>query len=230
MIFLLFILLGLLFAVEASTSLCRKVGYEIGHPDSGLILQGSLSIISRALVFIFMPIVGFLADQGNLFDEVFIIFLSYLIIPVILFLLYYNRNSIEFLFKILLFRIIHNGSYFKPTNSKISLSKKRRYRFRKKLLFILKIVFLAYLPYYLCWPIILILLDCFPDNRGLILGLTSVMNGINTIIITFFIDPVLVKLGRYKRLINRIYDQIVLSRFFSACLAGVFIFLITQLF
>lgn len=229
MIYVLFILLACLFAVEASTALCRKVGYNNDCPDAGLILQGSLAIVSRALVFLFMPIVGWLSDSGNVFNEPDELVYSFLIIPLILCAVYLKRSFFEFIFKILILRIIENGSYFKPTANRIEKAAKKSYTSRKALSLPRRIVFLAYLPYYLCWPMIFVLLDFFPENRGLILGLSSVLNGINTVIITFFVDPFLIRLGKYKRLISLLYDQLVLSRIAAAGFSTVVLIIIVRM-
>ena len=81
MIALLFLILAFLFCVEAATSISRKSGYAINNAASGLILQSSLGLLSRALIFMFMPLIGALADTGSLYSGGYSITLSFLFLP-----------------------------------------------------------------------------------------------------------------------------------------------------
>lgn len=227
----LFIILSALFAIEASTSLARKAGYSTINPASGLILQSSLGLVSRALIFMFMPLIGSASDNGLLLDNILDIPINFLFVPILLLLLFNFRNKVETLFKILLIRVNENGSYFKKSKSSIELTSiGKNYNVIKgfkrfKLLYL--VVLFAYVPYYLSWPIIMILLDKFIEHRGLILGLSSVLNGINTIILTVFVDPKLAQMGQYKRTISMVYDDLIAVRVVSAIVAFLLLLLIT---
>ena len=78
---ILFILIGLIFLVELSTSISRKAGYVIGNPSSGFIFQSSLALVSRALVFMFIPILGYLSDKNLLSESYLKILLLFGFIP-----------------------------------------------------------------------------------------------------------------------------------------------------
>ncbi len=56
----LYIILALLFMVESSTSISRKAGYNIDNPSTGFVFQSSISLLSRVLVFMFIPLLGYL--------------------------------------------------------------------------------------------------------------------------------------------------------------------------
>lgn len=216
MTLLIFIILGLLNAVEATTTISRRAGYSIENPASGLIFQSSLALISRALIFMFMPILGALADANNLLASNMEVLFYYFFIPFFLVIIYLLRYSIEAIFGQLLMNINDFGTYFKMSKKKYVVDKKLSKFKRKKTFSFYLIVLLAYIPYYLSWPLIIILLDKYNEDRGLILGLSSVFNGINTIAITLWIDPKLAKFGKYKNHILRTYSDLLLVRVFSS--------------
>ncbi|MDD7913391.1 hypothetical protein [Polaribacter ponticola] len=212
-VIILFVILGLLFAVESSTSISRKSGYVIKNPASGFIFQSSLSLVSRALIFMFMPMLGYLSDKDNLTNDYKSILFMYLFIPFFLFLVYLFRYKLEGLYGVLLLRISESGNYFKKAKDSYSVSVIPGNQFKRfKKLYL--IVFVAYVPYYISWSLIIILLDKYNESRGLILGLSSVFNGINTIIITTIVDPKLAQLGKYNNLITRVYNDLILVRVF----------------
>lgn len=222
---LLFIILGLLVSIEASTSISRKSGYKIGNPSTGFVFQSSLSLVSRALIFMFMPLLGYLADKNELLQALSDVLYLYIFIPFSLGMLYIVRKQLEYVYTILLHRMHIHGSFFKSIknnniNIKIKSSKKIKTLKRAKYFKKLYIIFLlSYIPYYLSWPVIIILLTLYNDNRATILGMSSVFNGINTIIITLFIDPKLTQLGKYKNLIQYIYNDLLLLRFYASIIS-----------
>jgi len=214
----LFVLIALLIAVEASTSLSRLSGYIIKCPEGGLILQSSLALLSRMVMFLFMPFLGYLSDTGGLGKSKIELIALFSLFPLALFLVFYLRKQFVYLYINLITRINEHGSFF---NTGISLFRKSgtyslTARNLRPLKSFYRLAFFAYLPYYLAWPMIIFLLNEFSEYRGLILGLTSVFNGINTIILTLFIDPRLIKLGKYKSLLSPIYSHLVLIRFYSS--------------
>ena len=230
MSFYLFIILSALFALEASTSLARKAGYETNNPASGLMLQSSLGLLSRILVFMFMPMIGAAADSGNLFTNSFEIPIYSLLIPLMLLILFFCKNYARLLFVILLLRVNEHGSYFKKSTLKATIRKsninKRKLLFTKfKSIYIL--VLIAYVPYYLSWPVIMILLDAFSEHRGFILGLSSILNGVNTIILTLFVDPKLAQIGQKKRIISVLYDELIAVRLGAAILSSIILLFFT---
>ena len=214
----LFMILGLLFSVESSTSISRKAGYHINNPSSGFIFQSSLSLVSRALIFMFMPLIGYLSDRDELVSDYRSVLLLFLFIPAFLLVTKIYRLEIESFFGNILYRISENGSYLKKSSSKYLIDI-RKYRSPGKFKKLYTLFFVAYVPYYLAWPVIIILLDKFNESRGLILGLSSLFNGINTIIITTLIDPKLAQLGMYNNLIMKIYDDLLLMRFYVSILS-----------
>jgi hypothetical protein len=223
MTILLFILLGFLVSIEASTSISRKSGYKIGNPSTGFVFQSSLSLVSRALIFMFMPLLGYLADKNALLKEPSDILYLYVFVPISLGVLYIIRSKVESIYTILLCRMHTHGSFFKSIkNNNINLKSYKKLRTLKKVKYFKKlytIFLLSYVPYYLSWPVIIILLTLYNDYRAMILGMSSVFNGINTIVITLFIDPKLTQLGKYNRLIQYVYNDLVLLRFYASLIA-----------
>ena len=228
MIFYLIFLLSALFFVESSTSLARKSGYSEGNAASGLILQSSLGLVSRALIFMFMPLIGLAADKGNLLESKSDILLSYSMIPMTLLILVVCREYVEWIYKALILRMSVSGSYFRSSNTKKKFKKGKLNYLKKAKCFykLYLLVIFAYIPYYVSWPFIIYLLDIFPERRGFILGMSSVFNGINTIVLTLIVDPKLAQLGRYKRIILSVYGDFILLRLFASIFSFAFLMLI----
>lgn len=217
----LFIIISILFVLEASTSLARIAGLKTGNLASGLQLQSGLSLFSRALMAIFMPMLGGLADSG-FYNEgnLLIVYFSTLYSPIFLCVLYAWKNQLLGFYSNSAINLVKKGSYFPirfdqgaykwPKNGKSKLGKLSKFR---------KITFLAYIPYFLTWPIVIILLSYYPERRGFIIGLSSIMNGITTLALVLYVDPILIKLSRYKKLSIIIYRDQLKIRIYSAMLA-----------
>ena len=214
----LFILLSALFVIESTTVLARKEGYRKNMPEAGLILQSSLSLLSRIVIFMFMPLLGYAADQKILSMNLIELIFVYSIVPVSLFLTLIFKEKISLVYGVLIDRLKVHGSFFRRVDLEISPEvKKVKVKRRIKVLYkFYLLVILTYIPFYMAWPVVVFLLDAFHDNRGMILGLSSVFNGINTIIITMYIDPKLIKIGMNKRLIYSVYDDLLKMRFYSS--------------
>lgn len=222
MILLLFLLLALLMATEACTAIARKSGYSINNPASGFVFQSSLSLLSRIMVFIFMPLLGFLADTNNL--SVSDLYLILLFTPTILILLmvYLFRYKIEKVIAALLHRINIHGTFFKKTNEIIKIKKNKKIILKNfKKLYASFVI--AYIPYYLAWPVTVLLMTEFNEYRATILGLSSIFNGINTIFITLLLDPKLTQLGKYPNIINSVYSDLLILRFIASIVSLVFL-------
>jgi len=159
-----------------------------------------------------------LSDKNELVSDYRSIIGLFLFIPFFLLVVRIFRYKIEAFFGNILFRISENGNYLKKSRSKYSIDT-RKYSSSKKFNRFYSLFFVAYVPYYISWPIIIILLDNFNESRGLILGLSSIFNGINTIIITTILDPKLAQLGMFNNLIMKIYDDLILIRFYVSIIS-----------
>jgi hypothetical protein len=227
---ILFSLLGILLFIEASTSIARYSAIERLNLSSGLILQNALSIFSRSVMAFFMPILGYMADENNLIYfnlEIIItcllILVTSLYIPIIFF------NKINEYYGYLLDNIISSGSFFKKIEKieKIEKTQTKKKKQTKFLLSLKIITTLAYIPFYISWPLTIMMISIYNDNRAFILGLTSILNGINTIVITLYIDPKLIYLSKYKNIAKNIYWSqlnIRLSSLIVACTILLFIY------
>lgn len=229
MLYYLFIILGLLFFIEATTSTCRKCGYIIDKPESGLVLQSSLGLLSRVLVFMFTPVIGAASDGGRLLENNYDIIIPYLIIILFVFMSVLFRDRVLTVYMSLISRMTQYGSLFVRLKKddvwkyEVKRTKKRMY---SKYPFLYFIALISYVPYYLSWPVIMILLGEFNESRGLILGLSSVLNGLNTILLTAIVDPKLVQLGKAKRVICVVYDDLLSIRFVASIVSLVMMILI----
>ena len=225
MISALFIILSFLFVLEASTSICRQVGYQLEKPEGGLFLQSTLALLSRVLMFMFMPMLGWMADTGmGSLSPYFLA--NYIFVIVSLSAFYIYRWPAARLFENGIHRMVANGSLFRSANYTSSIVKDMNKRAIKPAKNLYWIVFVAYIPYYLAWPLVIILISEYVDYRATILGMATVFNGVNTIILTVFVDPVLMKLGKYKRIIKFIYPKLAQIRIYSS----IFAFLLCTVF
>lgn len=215
MLFLIFTLLSVLYALESVTSLARASGYLVNLREAGFVLQSSLALFSRVAVFFMLPLIGFYADTNGsagkseiLFAFVFTIFW----VPFFVFLL---RRKIIYKFCGVAKSVVKSGSLinalFAPSVDFLpggSLKISTLYKLRSFFF----IFFLAYFPYYAAWPIVIIGMNEFPDYRATILGSASILNGVNTIILALFIDPYLLKLAKNRRLVPHIYEVLISIR------------------
>ena len=205
-------------ATEACTAIARKSGYSINNPASGFVFQSSLSLLSRIMVFVFMPLLGYLADTNNLSVSNLYLIMLFIPTPLILLMVYLFRYKLEKLITILLHRINVHGSFFKATTEHIKIKKNKKIILKNfKKLYASFVI--AYIPYYLAWPITVLLMTEFNEYRATILGLSSIFNGINTIFITLLLDPKLTQLGNYPNIINAVYSDLLLLRFVSALIS-----------
>jgi hypothetical protein len=225
-LYFLFAILAFLATIESSTSISRKIGYTLKTPESGFIFQSSLALVSRALTFVFMPVLGYISDTGNIQYSLIELLGMYLLIPFFLFITFLLRYRIETLYSRYIMRIKIYGSLFNGKIEKKYFINRKKRKQKSKFYKLYLTVVIAYIPYYISWTIIIMLLSKYHDYRGTILGLSSVLNGINTIILTTVVDPKLGKLGKYKYTINNIYEDLIFLRFIAAMIGIIFIFMV----
>jgi hypothetical protein len=224
MILSLFILLGILNLVEITTPLCRRAGILNGALAAGLQLQSSLSLVSRVINAFFLPLIGHLSDVNLLsalgfYNSIFCVFLmisiGFLIIPA--------EKKILMFYSRVVGGISKSGSLFILTEP-AKLSGFKVIYSTKKFQKIKLMTFLGFIPQYLSWPVVFIFLSHFPENRGLILGLTSVLNGINSLLLIIFIDPYILKFENYYNISNLLFEDQIKARLRAlACTAIIFI-------
>ena len=229
MILTLFIMLGFLNLVEITTPLCRRAGVLNGTLAAGLQLQSSLSLLSRVINAFYLPLIGHLSDVNLLSTLGFCssVFYGFLMITIGFLILPTEKKILSFYTRIV-GGISKSGSLFilsDPTKLSNFKTKHSTNKFKK----IKYITFLGFIPQYLSWPVVFILLSQFPENRGLILGVTSVLNGINSLLLTIFIDPYILKFGTYYNISNLLFEDQIKARL-SALLAMALIFVLISYF
>lgn len=219
LIFLLFTIISILFAIEASTSLARVAGINANNLASGLQLQSGLSLFSRALMSIFMPSLGAMADAGTLNEQnLLVLYCATGLIPISIYIAYLSKYNIIRVYSSIAANLVERGTYLPISISNINANMicDRNISRLKKLNTFRVITLLSYFPYYLSWPVIILLLSYFPDDRGLIIGLSSIMNGINTLALVLYVDPYLIKLSKHKRISNLVYHDQINMRVFAS--------------
>lgn len=222
---LLFFLLSILYALEASTNIARKSGYNINNASSGLFFQSALGILSRLIMFVFMPLLGFLADTSKLEINYFLFFYS--LVPFSILILHTKSRSVEYFFGKIILRLSERGSYFKKSKSVYKskpLSKKEILSLKFKRSFILMGI-----PFYVSWPLIILALIMFEDYRATIIGMSALFNGLYTLYLSVIVDPLLSKLGNYKNIITIVYDELIYLKLISSTISVLLFFIITAI-
>lgn len=229
----------LLLIFEAMTGIARIAGYSIGAPEIGYSLQMAMSVLSRTIMLIFMPLVGLMADNKTIAMD-YVTLLQLFALPVCLSMVYKFQSTIlRFLiplglsvrqtgtmFGCLNFKNIDQIYQAKIDNDRISkIIKKIKF---KKIIFF-KFYMASFIPLYIAWPTILILLDRFHDDRAFVIGMVTWLTAISTILLTLYIDPVLAKIGRNKNVVIAVYSLLVLERI-KASLISVFLIFIFKIF
>jgi len=228
-IYFLFLILGLLNLIELTTPIARLSGIKSGELSSGLQLQSSMSILSRVLNTFFMPILGYLSDiQGfELIDQNRFI-LCLLILILVMASFYLLKNYIFSFYTSICRSIISEGSIFKfyhhyDYNILLFDKNKTINKFKK----IRRLTIFAFIPLYISWPIIFLLIKHYPENRGFILGISSFINGINSLSLVLFIDPYLIKMSKYKMTSSLLFKDQVNLRFISLIIAVILLSIIS---
>ena len=239
MIILIYILLSMFLVAETSGGLARAIGFFYKNPISGYTLNTSLSIISRFLTFLYLPLLGYLSDTGKLtsnFNPLIYGTLSILIgqIFVLVYrkpisnILYKSVRSIANEGKVLSFKLIfHKES--KPLRIKIKNSSYIREIFKKLRI----LVILAYIPLYLSWPLAISLIGSFSEYRATLLGSTSISNGFNTLFLTLFFDPYVASLSKKYNLSAFLFYELPKEKTLAAFLAfliAIFLYFIFNFF
>jgi hypothetical protein len=193
-------------------------GVLAGNQVAGITLQSSLGIISRFLMLIFMPALGYMADAKKI-DTSYIVVLNFLV-AAFLYAIYKAKNYVLTIYLRFANNVSQHGNYFKQSNIHNIFNKKiKGISVRFKTIYIIFIV--AYIPYYLSWPTVLIFLAKYPDYRAMIIGMSGLLNGFNTIVTALIIDPKLSQLSLYNRVSLQIHNDFLYLRIFSAALASI---------
>lgn len=239
---ILFLLLAVLVFIEASTSLARAAGFLASSPYAGLTLQGSLAIVSRFVIFMYSPLLGFLADTSQInSDRIVLIPFLYLFIPLGLLLVCGLQAQILSLYLKLISTSLSHGRWlkrpaegYKKTLKEIVLAYNQLPRSSAAKLKIFKkikiITLLLYAPYYAAWPVTFLLIAQFADYRATFLSFSTICTAINTIGITLWLDPLLLKMQKQKRISIAFLQSLVYTRIESSLIVFVFILLIVFLF
>ena len=229
MIFFLFTILGLLNLIELTTPVARLSGIRSGDLSSGLQLQSSMSIVSRVLNTFFMPILGYLSDINGfkLMDQsTFILCIMLLVSIMISFFIF--KDYFFSLYTSICKSIIIKGSIFKFfTYYEHKTLKVKKNRLKNKFKPLRSMTVLAFVPLYISWPIVFLMIKEFPENRGLILGASSLINGINSLLLVLIIDPYLIKISKHKNLSSVLFTDQINLRFISLFFSVLLLFILS---
>lgn len=214
MIYLIFILLSLLNALEFSNNYARSSGVRQNNLGAGYVAQNSVNIFSRVLNALMIPILAISADTGIItYYTNLEIFISILILPLTLSISYLFRHFLKSWYEFVVNHLILHGriNYWG-----FGKAKSIKNNFNRKFSKLYIITLLIYIPYYLSWPLAIFMMTKFIEFRTTFLSLTTVLISVNTLFITFCIDPYIVSISKRKTVsINIIENLIVLK--LAAC-------------
>jgi hypothetical protein len=217
--------LAYVLAVEATTPLARIAGFRNGNPYSGLSLESTLSVLSRAGMFIFTPVFGILADRNGFSTKTDVIIIGTSLIPVFIILVRLFESQILKLYSSACAGLLRDGtlwSLFGRGNQNINIIEAIEYRSKTsnvqktRFKWIQVLVFSVYVPYYLVWPVSMLLIARYHDHRATILSACTLFTSFSTLALVLYIDPKMVRLTRCPRISQVIYHRFVTSRIFSA--------------
>jgi hypothetical protein len=183
----LFVLLSLLYGFESLSSIARSSGIWTGNIYNGIVVQNALSLGSRLIMFIFMPVMGFFFDTGNFVPTGKLLIANICAITALI-LVYVTRNySFYFLVNVAL-HVKNKGRLGYTNQTHDDLISLKSYYDEKS--FVIKYI-MAYIPYYAAWPLTIFLLGEYNEYRATLIALPTVFTGLNTLSISLYIDPYL---------------------------------------
>lgn len=236
MIGILFSLLAILVAIEASTSLARASGFIAGSPYAGLSLQSSLSIISRFVIFLYSPLFGYLADTNRINSgNIVTLPYCYLLLPMAIGAVSVLRVHIIEVYSGFIRASVLHGVWLKRPNLGFRSRLKSLFytnsigfhpqKPRKLLSGLLLLTTASYVPYYAAWPITIIAIASYPEYRATLLTVSTVFTAVNTILLTLWLDPVLVRMLKCRNLSISFYFHLLSARLVASGIVGLFLFL-----
>jgi len=256
-ILILFFLLTSLNFVEALSTVARRVGFLVEDPVSGYSVQSFISIAIRFLNLLFMPLMGVCLDTATFRSlGAFVCLLSFLV-PVSLFFLYANLDSLTPVLKKLLKKMKDTGGFtflidahLLPVCVSLIISAAASFwvcirRFSLPSLFddltklilsevrMFKVFRGAILPFalfYICWPLIAVSSIFLPSQSALLLSMSPFLNGWSTLYSSVSIDPALLVLQEDYILSAYAYKQLTLVKTLSSFISSVSLLLIFVLF
>ena len=79
---------------------------------------------------------------------------------------------------------------------------------------------ISYIPYYLAWPLTIVVISKFPEYRATLISLSTVFTGINSVIQSIYIDPKLTQFEIYNKPVVDMYYTFLFCRFISCVIAS----------
>lgn len=207
MIYIVLIALSVVLSAEFINPLARSAGVRKGSLAAGIIVQNSLAVLSRVFSMIMLPLLGLLSDTGALSKlSPFELNIAFWIIPVVLISIFLIRKKIQGILYFAVLSVIQEGKlkigYKKiaPRTTKSSRANLRNFYF---------VILVSYIPYFIAWPITISCIYLYPEYRATLLSLSTTLTGVNTLLITFWIDPIVGKLAKYTRSFEKIMENII---------------------
>ena len=208
-IYFFFALLSAAYLVEMLVSVSRIVGLKAYDLGAAITLQSALALLSRLVVFIYMPLAGLLADFSASDLTPRNIFLSFIITPIALFGLARWATGSTRLIGVLITRAEETGGYFRSvpaeTNCKpISLNAFSEINPTSEVRMLLQpqnlALLLSYVLYYATWPAVFCTINMAPDFRTTIFSCAALFTGLNTLVMALVADPQTLKYAKISKL------------------------------
>lgn len=236
LVLVLLVILSISYFIDNLNNILKASGYFLNRGDLGIVLQSTIGVMNRLSMFLFTPLLGYLADKNILTSLSLYHVLIYCVVVGCLFLFtYISRVRLSIFFSKVIRILQMSGSYYrllkslllKEYSSELELSKeyvgRNENRIQRKVKKFLVTYFLLYIPNYLSWMLIIFLLSKDNSNRGTIIGLSSVLNGATTMGLSVLIDPKLIQITKNINISPYVYLLMLKFRAFSLLTAALLI-------
>ena len=237
-LYLFFCLLAMAYVVEMTVSVTRIVGLNNFDLSAAITLQSALALGSRLVVFVYMPLAGFVVDFSNQSLSMSALLFPSAIIPVVLFIIALRARDITRSIGVLIQRALVNGSYFSSCSEESDIRRvdinvfqyfSGRYdivQFRElKLL----VVLLSYILYYATWPVIFTAIHAQPEYRTTIFASAALFTGLNTLCMALIADPTTLSLSKKNKGACEQYLKLLIRMRVYAALIAFFVFMLVGL-
>jgi len=238
-LFLFFGLLSMAYVIEVMVSVTRIVGLRQYDLGAAITPQSALALISRLVVFVYMPLAGFIVDFNSQILNINTLIIPFSIIPVLVVLIAINASYTTKIIGTLIQRVQVTGSYFSSCPEekeavRVDINIFQDYSAVAEIHrlgeFKAFSLFVSYVLYYSAWPAIFFAIYLQPEYRTTIFASAALFTGLNTLCSALITDPVTLKLsGQNSTACEQYLKFLVRIRVYSALIAFILTALVSFL-
>jgi hypothetical protein len=237
-LYLFFSLLAMAYVVEMTVSVTRIVGLNNFDLGAAITLQSALALGSRLVVFVYMPLAGFVVDFSSQSLSMSELLFPVAIIPALLFIIAMRARDVTRIVGVLMQRALVNGSYFSlsPEESKILRVDIDVFKDFSGSYDIVQfgelkslVVLLSYILYYAAWPVIFTFIHAQPEYRTTIFASAALFTGLNTACMALIADPTTLSLAKKNKGDCEKYLKLLIRMRVYAALIAFLVFMLVGL-